>query len=147
MKKIYCEIDNEDYVKVKVGEDFATLIIGVSDKNCEFETGGAGIDAGIYLWPDKIRKLRKQLKKALLKIEGVKEKTENKIDDSDWFTPGKAVVITGYNTGFPVGEIVVVVVSESGLNDEYSKKCEYLDGRDYFYVKPSDCKPYKEDEA
>ncbi|QHJ84371.1 MAG: hypothetical protein [Bacteriophage sp.] len=128
MKKIRCELDNGDYAQISVEDGFVNLYVDQDD------------DVNVVVFsPAKIRKLRKQLKKALLQIEGVKKA------EGDWFSPGKKVVITGDNTGFPVGE--VVVVSESGRNDEHSKKCEHLDGRDYYYVRPSDCKPYKEDEA
>ena len=129
MKTIKCDLCCNDFVSVEFDSEYVELSV--------WEDGVANT---VFLNPDKIRKLRKQLKKALLKIEGVKEFAE-----VDWFSPGKKVVITGENADFPVGE--VVVVSESCLNDEYSKRCDYIDGRDYFYVKSSECKPYKEDEA
>ena len=131
MKKIYCDMDREDFLKVETDERHGYISI----KNC-------GETKDVMLSPDKIRKLRKQLKKALEQIEGVKETAED-----DWFSPGKKVVITGNSNchEFPIGTIAII--RENYLNDEQSKYCEYLDGRDFYYVQPSDCKPYKEDEA
>ena len=130
MKKIYCDMDREDSIKVETDERHGYISI----KNC-------GETKDVMLSPDKIRKLRKQLKKALLKIEDVKE------SEDDWFSPGKKVVITRNDSShqFPIGTVAIMRKNE--LNDERSKHCEYLDGHDYWFIRPSDCKPYKEDEA
>ena len=131
MKKIYCELANDDYAKISVEDGLVNLSVAQGD------------DVNVVVFsPDKIRKLRKQLKKALLQIEGVKDEAED-----DWFSPGKKVVITQNDSShqFPIGTVAIMRKNE--LNDDRSKHCEYLDGHDYWFIRRSDCKPYKEAEA
>ena len=63
MKKIYCDYSPNDSLRVSTDETDAFIVIKAHGERCD-----------IMLSPNKIRKLRKQLKKALLRIEGVKEK-------------------------------------------------------------------------
>mgnify|MGYP001007015023 CR=1 FL=1 len=60
MKKIYCEVAPRDYIEVKA--DFEGV-----DINVVYEDS----TQGVYITGDKIRKLRKQLKRALIEIEGL----------------------------------------------------------------------------
>lgn len=65
MKKIRCATIEEDFLKVRTHlVDEGVVVVSVK---C-----GGNFDS-IYLIPDDIRKLRKQLKKALVAIEGVQE--------------------------------------------------------------------------
>lgn len=66
MKKIHCENVCFDYIQVNTGE-----YGGV--KKCSIDIH-SNVDR-IILDADKIRKLRKQLKRALMKIEGVSDES------------------------------------------------------------------------
>ena len=88
----------------------------------------------------KIRKLRKQLKRALMKIEGVPCEEKKAHDEADdWFSVGKTVKVTGNSSyhGFQIGEIVKI----THIDSDGWAKAEYLDGHDYWWVKKSDCEP------
>lgn len=63
MKKIRCDWVTEDFLKLKV-DDRSDVIVTVKQ--------GEGISE-VRLSPDKIRKLRKQLKRALIEIEGISD--------------------------------------------------------------------------
>ena len=131
MKKIYCDIGRNDFVSVRFYREHVELSV--------WEDGEAN---AVFLSPAKIRELLNLLKKALLQIEGVKDEAEG-----DWFSPGKKVVITGNSNSheFPIGTIAII--RESVSNDKRGKRCEHLDGHEYWFVRQSDCKPYTEDEA
>ena len=62
MKKIRCDMNTKDFIKVQGG--------GWAEEGyCSIELRA---DTGrVILSPDKIRKLRKQLKRALIEIEGL----------------------------------------------------------------------------
>ena len=132
MKKIYCELDNDDYAQISIDDGLVEISLA------------QGNDMNVVVFsPDKIRKLRKQLKKALEAIEGVDEEdTEEPKDDPkpkdpnfpDWFQKGEIVEITGNSNlhQFKIGEKVRVV---GGM------QCEGLDGSNWWYVRPGDCKP------
>ena len=66
MKKIHCENVYHDYIQVKVGEY-------AEEKKCSIDIH-SNVDR-IILDAKKIRKLRKQLKRALMKIEGEQDST------------------------------------------------------------------------
>ena len=61
MKKIKCALNPEDFIKVQGGrwaeEGYCSIDLRADSER-------------VILSPDKIRKLRKQLKRALMKIEG-----------------------------------------------------------------------------
>ena len=59
MKKIRCSMDFNDYLAVDSDEQYAFITIQCGNRS-----------ADIALSPSKIRKLRKQLKRALIEIEG-----------------------------------------------------------------------------
>lgn len=63
MKKIHCDFYGEDFLKIS-HVDSSDIFLGVKQD---------GKLAGIRIGPDKIRKLRKQLKRALIEIEGVSD--------------------------------------------------------------------------
>ena len=131
MKKICCEINDNDFIKVQ-GAGWV-------------EGGYYSIDlysdrGRIILSPAKIRKLRKQLKRALVKIEGISgEEKKDQDESSDWFSGGKTVKVTGNssNHGFQIGEIVKI----THIDSDCWAKSEYLDSHDYWWVKKSDCEP------
>lgn len=62
MKKIYCNSNPEDFIAVTISSGCAYIDTQQGDESTEIE-----------LSPDKIRKLRKQLKRALIEIEGVSD--------------------------------------------------------------------------
>lgn len=62
MKKIRCSMDFNDYLDVDSDEQYAFITIQCGNRS-----------ADIALSPSKIRKLRKQLKRALIEIEGVSD--------------------------------------------------------------------------
>lgn len=66
MKKIKCTLNPGDFIKVQGG--------GWAEEGyCSIELYA---DSGkVILSPDKIRKLRKQLKRALIEIEGVQDES------------------------------------------------------------------------
>ena len=134
VKKIRCKIDSNDWVSSDVSS---------TGKNVRVKMGVDGVCQTVLLTPSDARKLRKQIKKALEAIEGVDEeeveepKEEPSTKDPhfpDWFQKGKIVEITGNSNmhHFEIGEKVRVV---GGM------QCEDLDGRDYWFVLPGDCKP------
>ena len=65
MKKIKCDWVTEDFLKLKVS-DYLDVIVTVKQN---------GKESKVHLSPDKIRKLRKQLKRALVEIERVSGET------------------------------------------------------------------------
>ena len=122
MKKIRCGFVNGDFLKVRACSDF----VYIDEHQSEVKTR-------IALSPDKIRKLRKQLKRALVKIEGVEDK---KAQDEE-YKPGDRVYLLPWDNECPLSSVAArdidfgrpVVLSE--LNDsiglwsfEYTK----LDG-------------------
>lgn len=80
MKKIYCEHVCSDYIQVNTGE-----YGGV--KKCSIDIH-SNVDR-IILDADKIRELRKQLKRALLEIEG---KPEDSMREAE-YKPGDSVYL------------------------------------------------------
>lgn len=64
MKKIYCSMDFDDYLYVDSDGQYAFIAIRCGNRS-----------ADIALSADKIRKLRKQLKRALLEIEGFQDES------------------------------------------------------------------------
>ncbi len=88
----------------------------------------------------KIRKLRKQLKRALIEIEGDKVKEElNASTTDDWFSVGKKVKIVNRLSGhgFQIGQIVKYV----GTTPMGNEKLESLDGSSWYAVHKDDCAP------
>lgn len=149
MKKIKCNWCDDDWIEINIASDTVTpedIIIQVesSDNNC------------IRLSPDKIRKLRKQLKKALLKIEGEKEEPEEWIPskgDRVIFTDDSYLDELDRKDWHPkVGEIYVV--REYHVTEFYNavtleetpdrKRSANFDG---WAFDISGFSPYKEDEA
>ena len=63
MKKIRCDFYAEDYIEISPIDSYSIIIRVNQDGKC----------SRICIGPDKIRKLRKQLKRALMKIEGVSD--------------------------------------------------------------------------
>lgn len=63
MKKIKCNWEEKDYIEVNLAGD----VIPPRDVIIKVESSDDGC---IRISPEKIRKLRKQLKKALIAIEG-----------------------------------------------------------------------------
>ena len=63
MKKIRCDFRAEDYIQISP-IDSSDIVIGANQ---------GGRCSSIRIGPAKIRKLRKQLKRALMKIEGVSD--------------------------------------------------------------------------
>lgn len=123
MKKIKCSVNPEDFIKVQ-GDGW------VEDGNFAIDLHA---DSGrVILSPSKIRKLRKQLKRALIEIEGEKK-------EDDWFSAGKIVRVTNkfMGHGFPIGDMVRIV----DINEDGVAKAEYLDGRDYWFLRKNECGP------
>ena len=131
MKKIYCDLHSKDFVSIDFDGEYAELSVW-RDGEPNFS----------YLSPDKIRKLRKQLKKALLQIEG-----NSLTEDDDWFSKGRIVEITGNKNShyFPIGELVMIDYMDKV--DSPFARCKSLCSGASSVVMKSDCKPYKEDEA
>ena len=134
VKKIRCKIDSNDWVSSDVSGTGKNVMVKM-----EFDD----VCRTVILTPSDARKLRKQIKKALEAIEGVDEEdTEEPKDDPkpkdpnfpDWFQKGEIVEITGNSNlhQFKIGEKVRVV---GGM------QCEGLDGSNWWYVLPDDCKP------
>lgn len=122
MKKIFCDYDREDFIRVnKDGDGGGMARVAIQ---CD---GDYGV---VRLSPDKIRKLRKQLKKALVAIEG---------DSEDWFSEGKLVEITANQNGhgFTMGDKVRVGNKTIGEN---IKLCWSQNNGDYWWVINEDCK-------
>lgn len=123
MKKIRCALNPDEFIKVQGGgweeEGYYSIELRA--------------DSGkVILSPDKIRKLRKQLKRALIEIEGEKK-------GDDWFSAGKTVRVTNNFMGhsFLIGDMVRIVdINEGGV-----AKAEYLDGRDYWFLRKNECEP------
>ena len=76
MKKIRCDWNVNDFLQLKVIDGSDVIIAAKQNEN----------KSRVRINPDKIRKLRKQLKRALLEIEG--EKTEYKPGDSVYLVEG-----------------------------------------------------------
>ena len=134
VKKIHCKIDENDWVKAEAS---------LSEENITISMMELGNQHSVILTPADARKFRKQIKKALEAIEGVDEEEALKKDPNfpDWFQKGAIVEITDNSNehAFAIGEKVRVGTE---LGDEGAAiRCDYLDGRDYWYVLPSDCKP------
>lgn len=134
VKKIRCVVDDRDWVKAEPYPlDGEVMISFVADNNA----------GNIWLTPSDARKLRKQIKKALEAIEGVNEEEAPKEEPNfpDWFQAGAIVEITGNSNDhhFRIGE--KVRVGEDEGDDGDSIRCDYLDGHDYWFIQPSDCKP------
>lgn len=121
MKKIYCSSNPEDFLEVSVSCGWAYIDTRQGDQSTE-----------IALSPTKIRKLRKQLKRVLIDIEGEKK-------EDDWFSAGKTVRVTNnfMGHGFLIGDMVRIV----DINEDGVAKAEYLDGRDYWFLRKNDCEP------
>lgn len=60
MKKIRCDFYAEDYIEISPIDSYSIIIRVNQDGKC----------SRIRISPEKIRKLRKQLKRVLMKIEG-----------------------------------------------------------------------------
>lgn len=135
MKKIYCKYVPDDYLHVTMGGD--DVWVDIKQENTV---------ATFALSPDQIRKLRKQLKRALVKIEGESSETkrcdcdicvEPKKAQDEEYKPGDLVYLLPWDNECPLSSVAArdidfgrpVVLSE--LNDsiglwsfEYTK----LDG-------------------
>lgn len=70
MKKIFCEAYENDWVRVELGGEGSEVWIDTFTSIC-----GMNRSVSIMLSPEKIRKLRKQLKRALIEIEGVSDES------------------------------------------------------------------------
>ena len=128
MKKIRCNSNPADFLAVSVFAGCVYIDAQQGDESTEIE-----------LSPDKIRKLRKQLKRALIEIEG--ERPETPTEDN-WFSKGKLVKVVANNNSheFPIGENVKIV---SGIEKDIHvfAKAEYLGGHDFWWVRKDDCEP------
>ena len=124
MKKIYCDSNPRDFLVVSVSCGYAYIDAQAGGKITEIE-----------LSPNKIRKLRKQLKRALIEIEG--EKAED-TTPRNWFSEGKIVRVTNNLSlhGFWIGDMVRVVDIEGGI-----AKAEYPDGSDFSLLREAECEP------
>lgn len=141
MKKIRCEINNNDYIKVR--EDR-----WLEERYCAIDIHA---DSGrIILSPAKIRKLRKQLKQVLIEIErdNIKENEscgcgqcvyDKKDKEDDWFSVGKKVKIVNRLSGhgFKIGQIV----KHAGKTPMGNEKLESLDGHSWYAVSKDECVP------
>ena len=130
MKKIRCDWDEKDFLKLKVA-DHSDVIVTVKqgDKRSR-----------VRICPEKIHKLRKQLKRALIEIEDDSwEEKKDQDEGDDWFSAGKTVKVTGNSSRheFPVGEVVRIIRIDCYGN----AKSEYLDGHDYWWLNKEDCEP------
>lgn len=125
MKKIYCDWVPSDWIKVGIASD----TIDPEDIIIEVKSSEEGC---IRLNPSKIRKLRKQLKRVLIEVKGEKK-------EDDWFSAGKIVRVTNnfMGHGFPIGDMVRIV----DINEDGVAKAEYLDGRDYWFLRKNECEP------
>ena len=85
MKKISCVLDGNDFVRV-------SSVFSDTDSGTFLESNEGEKMVQIYLSPRKIRKLRKQLKKALIAIEG-----EGK--EEGWKSGDKVFLVHGCNEG------------------------------------------------
>lgn len=122
MKKIRCDWYVNDFLRIEVVDGSNVIITAKQNGN----------KSRVRINPDKIRKLRKQLKRALIEIEGEKK-------EDDWFSAGKIVRVTNnfMGHGFPIGDMVRIVdINEGGV-----AKAEYLDGRDYWFLRKNECEP------
>lgn len=86
MKKIYCDMNTADFLAVEPLSDGIFIISTEEGKVVQ-----------INLSPTKIRKLRKQLKKALLQIEGNDAKSDE--DRDEWKAGDKVFLIHGPDEG------------------------------------------------
>ena len=134
VKKIRCKIDSNDWVSSDVSG---------TGKNVRVKMEFDDVCRTVILTPADARKLRKQIKKALEAIGGVNEEEAPKEESNfpDWFQAGAIVEITGNSNDhhFRIGE--KVRVGEDEGDDGDSIRCDYLDGHDYWFIQPSDCKP------
>lgn len=129
VKKIRCDVDSSDWVRGEISSNGEHVRVTM-----------AGNDAGltVILTPSDARKLRKQVKKALEAIECEEEEKEEPKPKNprfpDWFREGAIVEIVGNSNKhqFEIGDKVRVITS---------LRCEDLDGRDWWFVLPADCKP------
>ncbi len=122
MKKIYCDWSVNDFLQIEVVDGSNVIITAKQNEN----------KSRVRINPDKIRKLRKQLKRALIEIEGEKK-------EDDWFSAGKIVRVTNNFMGhcFPIGDMVRIVdINEGGV-----ARAEYLGGRDYWFLRKNECEP------
>lgn len=106
----------------------------------------------VKLDADKIRKLRKQLKRALSEIEGDtghKDTTwkahyleAEGEKEEDWFSVGRIVKVTANSNEheFKIGESVKIVGDITQGPSIYAR-VEYLDGDDYWWLRKDDCEP------
>ena len=85
MKKIYCKYVPDDYLHITIGGDDVWVDIKQDNTVATFA-----------LCPDQIRKLRKQLKRALVKIEGVEP---NKAQDEEYKPGDRVYLIEGNGEG------------------------------------------------
>ena len=85
MKKIRCDMMSDDYMRVTFDDDYAFIDTNQGSEKTE-----------IALTPAKIRKLRKQLKRALIEIKG----RDAEKAQAEEYNPGDRVyLIEGHNEG------------------------------------------------
>ena len=89
MKNIYCEMNRADFVRVSsVWDDM--------DPGVSLDSKEGDKIVQIFLSPEKIRKLRKQLKKALIAIEGT--------DQEEWQAGDQCFLVNGNGQGADINE-------------------------------------------
>lgn len=110
MKKIRCDMREDDFLRVIFDDDLAVI-----------HARDGGETTEIALSPDKIRKLRKQLKRALIEIEGEDKKADEsefharerncrEDEKAEKYKPGDQVyLIHGHNEGHVYEETPSVV--------------------------------------
>lgn len=103
VKKIRCEMESDDYIRVKTHEEYVDILI-TNDGGCNM----------VRLTTDAAQKLRKQIKRAIKAIEGVEDEGEEVEVASNVPTPkfsvGDKVIITKEGShGFRKGEEVILV--------------------------------------
>ena len=137
MKKIRCDMVPSDWIKVGIARD----TIDPEDIIIEVKSSE---DVCIRLNPDKIRKLRKQLKRALNEIEG---KPDDSIGKTE-YNPGDSVYMIegdGEGTNWSMSPTVTyidiskpVTLNHRNEKGEWSLTYTLLDGSDnigYAYEK------------
>ena len=141
MKKIHCDVTVEDYIKVNPYGDGAEIVIH------EGSTGST-----VFLSPVKIRKLRKQLKRALIEIEGEPKKADESElrarerdfrDEKIEYKPGDQVYLIEGNCSLGLDEGPFVV----DINLSYPVKLIKREGNgmwrvEYVVVNDSRCTGY-----
>lgn len=130
VKKLRCTVENKDYIKA--------CERGYGDVRLHVKVDGNKHD--IFLTPSDAKKLRKQIKKALIEIEGEPEEEIPAEKEEPAYIPHVGEVVEVYrNTEghcFQVGERVRIQENDA-VGDFVA---EYLDKRDFWFVK-NDIRP------